>query len=90
MITDAFDNLTEEIIKVSRNEEAKKVDVCILTFSHIILKYVLENYKCSKIGDLYSSNGVNPVYGFEYEDRYLQFICHMLEHRDVLPIWKIH
>ena len=65
MITDTFDNLTEEIIKVSRNEEAKKVDVCILTFSHIILKYVLENYKCSKIGDLYSSNGVNPVYGFE-------------------------
>lgn len=70
MITDTFDNLTEEIIKVSRNEKAKKVDVCILTFSHIILKYVLENYECSKIGDLYSSNGANPVYGFEYEGKY--------------------
>ena len=70
MITDTFDNLTEEIIKVSRNEAAKKVDVCILTFSHKILKYVLENYKCSKIGDLYSANGANPVYGFEYEDKY--------------------
>lgn len=70
MITDTFDNLTEEIIKVHRNAEAKKVDVCILTFSHMILKHVLENYECSKIGDLYSSNGPNPVYGFEYEDRY--------------------
>ena len=44
MITDTFDNITEEIIKVYRNEDAKKVDVCILTFSHVILKYVLENY----------------------------------------------
>jgi len=70
MITNTFDNLTEEIIKVPRNENAKKVDACILTFSHVILKYVLDNYECSKIGDLYSSNGANPIYGFEYEDRY--------------------
>ena len=70
MITDTFDHLTEEIIKVSRNEEAKKVDACILTFSNEILKYVLGNYECTLIGNLYSSNGVNPVYGFEYEGRY--------------------
>lgn len=70
MITDTFENLTEEIIKVHRNESAPKVDACILTFSHMILKYVLENYECAKIGDLYSSNGANPIYGFEYEDRY--------------------
>lgn len=36
MITDTFDHLTEEIIKVSRSEEAKKVDACILTFSNKI------------------------------------------------------
>ena len=70
MITDTFDDLTEEIIKVSRNEKAGKVDVCILTFSQEILKYVLENYKCTKIGDLYSSNGANSIYGFEYEGKY--------------------
>ena len=64
MITDTFDNRTEEIIKVRRNENAKKVDACILTFSHEILQYVLEQYECTKIGDLYSSNGANPVYGF--------------------------
>ncbi len=69
MITDTFDAFSEEIIKVFRNEDAKKVDACILTFSHMILKYVLENYECTKIGDLYSSNGANPVYGFEYENR---------------------
>ncbi len=69
MITDTFDNKSEEIIKVRRNENAKKVDACILTFSHEILQYVLEQYDCEKIGDLYSSNGANPVYGFTYEGR---------------------
>ena len=52
MITDSFDNNTEEIIRVWRNENAKKVDACILTFSHEILQYVLEQYDCLKIGDL--------------------------------------
>ena len=56
MITNTFENLTEEIIKVRRNENAVKVDACILTFSHIILKYVLDNFECTKIGNLYSSN----------------------------------
>lgn len=69
MITDTFDNRTEEIIKVYRNEEAQKVDVCIVTFSHEILQYVLDNYECTLIGNLYSSNGAKPVYRFEYENR---------------------
>lgn len=69
MITDSFDSRTEEIIKVQRNENAKKTDACILTFSREILQYVLERYDCEKIGDLYSSNGANPVYGFTYKDR---------------------
>lgn len=69
MITDTFDNLTEEIIKVGRNENAKKVAACILTFSNEILQYVLEQYDCTKIGDLYSSNGANPVYGFSYNGK---------------------
>jgi hypothetical protein len=57
MITDTFENLTEEIIKVRRAENAIQVDACILTFSHVILKYVLENFECQKLGDLFSSNG---------------------------------
>ncbi len=70
MITDTFENQSEEIIKVPRNENAVRVDACILTFSHVILQYVLDAYDCTKIGDLYSSNGANPVYGFHYEGRY--------------------
>ena len=69
MIADTFDNYTEEIIKVWKNEDAKKVNACIVTFSHEILKYVLANFECTLIGNLYSSNGANPVYGFAYENR---------------------
>ncbi|MGN0371172.1 MAG: nucleoside phosphorylase [Butyrivibrio sp.] len=69
MITDTFDNKTEEIIKVCRNEQAPGTDACIVTFSNEILKSVLDNFECSLIGNLYSSNGANPVYRFEYENR---------------------
>ena len=75
MITESFDNRTEEIIKVWRNENAEKVDACLLTFSNEILQSVLEQYDCRKIGDLYSSNGAKPVYGFTFEGK--QFAVYM-------------
>ena len=78
MITDSFDNKTEEILKPWKKEDAKKVDACILTFSNEILQYVLEAYDCTKIGDIYSSNGAKPVYGFTYKDKefaiYMSFV----------------
>ena len=69
MITEAFDNMTEEIIKVGHSEDAIKVDACILTFSSEILCYVLEEYECTHIGNLVSSNGANPVYVFSYKGK---------------------
>ena len=66
MITDTFENISEEIIKVWRNEDAPKVDVCIVTFSKEILDRVVENHSCELVGNLWSSNGANPVYKFEY------------------------
>ena len=38
VITGSFDNLSEEIIKVCKREDAKKIDACILTFSNEILQ----------------------------------------------------
>jgi hypothetical protein len=73
MITDSFDSKTEEIIKVQRNENAMKVDACIITFSHKIVEFVLENFDCVLIGNLYSSNGANPVYRLEYEGKTFAF-----------------
>ncbi len=70
MITDTFDPKTDDILKIWKKEDAVPVDACIATFSNEILAYVLETQECTLIGNLYSSNGANPVYGFEYKDRH--------------------
>lgn len=89
MITDTFDNKSEEIIKVCRSDSAIKVDACILTFSHVILKYVLETFQCKKIGDLYSSNGANLFMYLSTKIGVLLYICLVLGHLLVWQIWKI-
>ena len=67
MIIDTFDPKTEDILKIWKKEDAVPVDACIAAFSNEILAYVLETQECTLIGNLYSSNGANPVYGFEYK-----------------------
>lgn len=62
MIINSFDPKSEEIIKIWHNEQAPRVDACIVTFSWEILRYVLDNYECVQLGNLYSSNGATPVY----------------------------
>lgn len=56
MITDTFDNLSEEIIKVNRNDNAVKVDACILTFSHVILEYGIDG-RMTKVMQIGGVNG---------------------------------
>lgn len=51
MIIDSFDDKFEAKINPEINENAPKVDACIITFSNIIEEYVLKNYKCEKIGE---------------------------------------
>ena len=52
MITETFENASEEIIKVTRNPQAIKVDACIITFSNEIRQYVLDNYIVELIDNL--------------------------------------
>ena len=86
MITDTFENLSEEIIKVSCNDNAVKVDACILTFSHVILKYVLDNFECKKL-EIYSLP-MGRILFMDLSTRIdiLQYICLILEH---LHAWQI-
>lgn len=44
MITDSFDNNSKAIINPCQKENAPVVDACIVTFSNIIEKFVLENF----------------------------------------------
>ena len=49
MITDSFDDKSDAIINPCINENAPPVDACILTFSHEIEKFVIDNYNCRQI-----------------------------------------
>ena len=61
MITDSFDNKSEAKINPKFNEDAYKLDVCILTFSNVIEEYVLNNYKCEKIGEIKDADALDRV-----------------------------
>ncbi|MBO7358202.1 MAG: nucleoside phosphorylase [Clostridia bacterium] len=73
MITDSFDSTSPAKINPQKNESAPKADAVIMTFSHVIEKYVTGNYECEKAGDLFMAHGSTPVYLMEYHGRKLGF-----------------
>ncbi|MDO4303380.1 MAG: nucleoside phosphorylase [Bacillota bacterium] len=73
MITDSFDNQSAAKINPQLKEGALCVDACIVTFSYMIEKFVLENYKCEQIGQLYSVTGITPLYQIDYNNKKFAF-----------------
>ena len=73
MITDTFDNKSEAIINPRINENAIQADACILTFSHRIEKFVLDNYKCQHIASFWFATGETYVYQIEYKGKKFAF-----------------
>ncbi|MCM1154761.1 MAG: hypothetical protein NC314_01750 [Roseburia sp.] len=64
MITDSFDNQSESKINPYLKENAPVVDACIVTFSHIIEKYVADHYDLTQIGQSVAVTGNLPIYQF--------------------------
>lgn len=73
MIVDSFDNKSEAKINPKLKENAPIVDACIVTFSNIIEKYVLENYNCKQIGQFKFVTGITPIYQINYNDKKFAF-----------------
>ena len=73
MIVDSYDNKSEAIINPKIKENAIKVDACIVTFSYIIEKYVLENYNCKHLAYFKSVTGITPVYQIDYKGKKFAF-----------------
>lgn len=73
MIIDSFDDKSEAIINPHPKENAPVVDACIVTFSYIIEKYVLENYDCKKIAQFKSVTGITPIYQIDYKGKKFAF-----------------
>ena len=73
MITDSFDNQSAAIINPSLNENAPKVDACIITFSHLIEEFVLKNYDCKPIAFFKFVTGKTPIYSINYKGKIFAF-----------------
>lgn len=73
MITETFDNQSEAIINPQRKVNSPQVDACILTFSHVIERFVLENYQCRQIASFWFATGNTPIYGIDYKGKKFAF-----------------
>ena len=73
MIIDSFDNKSEAKINPKVNENAYKLDVCILTFSNIIEEYVLNNYNYEKIGEIKDAADIRSIYKIDYKGKKIGF-----------------
>lgn len=73
MITDSFDNKSEPLITVESFVGPQKhlCDVCILTFSDVILEEMRTRFALREVDILRTANGDRPVYLFAYEDKTL-------------------
>lgn len=74
MITDSFDNRSESKINPYLRENAPAVDACIVTFSHVIEKYVQENYALEQIGQSVAVTGNLPIYRFSHNGKTFAFL----------------
>ena len=73
MITETFDNQSMAIINPEINDNAPVVDACILTFSHQIETFVLNNYNCKRIASFWFATGETPIYQIEFNGKIIAF-----------------
>ena len=73
MITNSFDDRSQAKINPSDGEGAVKVDACIITFSWMIEKYVLETFDCKQIGESRSVTGNTPIWQFDHAGKSFAF-----------------
>lgn len=73
MITSSFDNQSPAKINPTINENAPSVEAGIFTFSHVIEKYVVENYPCEKVEALACVAAVEEIREFLRTDKIIHF-----------------
>lgn len=75
MIIHSFDDTTEAIISPEwfYGKVEKLCDVCIITFSNIVMSNILKSFRCEKIGEMGSVNGPIPFYKLNYKGKEIAF-----------------
>ena len=76
MITDSFDPKSEPLFTVESFVGPQKhlCDVCVLTFSDVILRELETRFALRKVDVLRSANGDRPIYLFAYEGKTLAVV----------------
>lgn len=69
MITETFDDKTNAIINPDScyGKHNKVCDICIATFSDIVVRNILREFRCTQIAAMTSVNGNIPIYKFTYK-----------------------
>lgn len=71
MITDSFDNTSEPIVTPEHFEGQRRFicDICIITFSHLILSELKNRFELKECAVLRAANGDRPIYTFEHNGK---------------------
>lgn len=80
MIVNTFDDKTEAIISPEKfyTKKEKLCDICIVTFSNIVIENILKTFKCEKIAQMVSANGSIPFYKLNYKGKEIAFYMTMI------------
>lgn len=73
MITDSFDTFSKAKINPVYKEGRFECDACIITFSHIIEKYVINKYNAELIGISKMVSGDCKIYSIQYNGKTFAF-----------------
>lgn len=73
-VTIQFDELKFDRMRKMIIDSFNIVDACIITFSHIIEKYVQDNYDLKQIGQSVAVTGHLPIYQFNHGEKKFTFL----------------
>ncbi|MDQ2085334.1 nucleoside phosphorylase [Herbivorax sp. ANBcel31] len=80
MINETFDIKTDAIINPEScyGYRNKICDICIVTFSNVVVDNILNKFKCTQIATISSANGNFPIYKFKYKEKEIAFYMSMV------------
>ena len=73
MITNSFRNSKPKMTPSNFVSLVEKIDYCLIIFSHEIIEYILNNYKCDIVFLLNDCTGGRYIYKFKYNDKVIAF-----------------
>ena len=75
MITDSFSESDRPIISLKDiyGNQKHLSEICIVTFSDVIFRAILETHECTKLAEIGACNGNIPIYSFKQDGRTIAF-----------------